>query len=59
MSRLEETIIEADKISYVLYRKQSEGLPSVIKKAFIDFWVDGKKYRLSVHVREKRLCKGG
>jgi hypothetical protein len=58
MSKSKETIFEADKINYVLFHRKSDQAPSDIKKAFIDFRLDGKRYRLTVNLKEK-TCKAG
>lgn len=52
MSRILESRIEVDKISYIHYSRESIEFPSKIKRAWIDFYLDDKKYRLVLSVKD-------
>lgn len=54
MSKPKEVLFTADRITYVRFERESRYFPSKIAKAFIVFYVDGKKYKLTVSCNQPK-----
>ena len=52
MSKKKENVIEVDKISYVHYNKVETPSGVKVTRAFVDFYLDGKRLRMVFNVKE-------